>query len=52
MTEVTTLAVPKELADALKKIAAKQYPPKKWTDTSRDVLYGYVAMHRARGAID
>ncbi len=52
MTEVTTLMVPKKLAAEIKSIAAKQYPPKKWSDLSRDVLYGYVAMHRARGQLD
>lgn len=49
MPEVTTLMVPKELAEQIKAIAAKTYPPKKWSDMARDALYGWVAMHRARG---
>ena len=52
MTEVTTLMVPKKLAEDIKKIAAAGYPPKKWSDAARDALYGWVAMHRARGAIE
>lgn len=46
------LKVPKGLAKEIRKIAAKEYPPKNWCTKARELLYGYVAMHRARGAIE
>lgn len=49
---ITTMSIPKDLADALKTISGTLFPPKKWTDVSRDVLWGYVAMHRARGNVE
>ncbi len=51
MPEVTTLAVPKDLAEELAKLAVKDYPSKKWSEKARELLYSYVAMHRARGNV-
>lgn len=52
MPEITTMSVPKPLADALKTIAENSDIPIKWTDLSRNVLWGYVKMHRARGNLE
>ena len=52
MTEVTTLMVPKKLAEDIRKIVEKRDVPSTWSAVARDVLWGWVAMHRARGAID
>ena len=46
------LKVPRDLAEDIKKIASKEYPPKNWSDKARELLYGYVALHRSRGAIE
>ena len=52
MTEATTLMVPKKLAEAIRKIVEKRDVPSTWSAVARDVLWGWVAMHRARGALD
>lgn len=46
------LKVPKELAEDIREIASKEYPPKNWSDKARELLYGYVALHRARGNVE
>ena len=52
MGNMTTLMVPKDLAEELAKLAVKDYPSKKWSMKARELLYSYVAMHRARGNVD
>ena len=52
MGDMTTLMVPKDLAEALAKLAVKDYPSKKWSAKAREILYSYVAMHRARGNVE
>lgn len=47
-----TLAIPEKLAERFDKIAEKRSTPTKWSSVAKDALWGYVAMHRARGAID
>ena len=52
MAKYTTLAVTHELKELLGKIGAKRDAPTKWSTVAKDALWGYVAMHRARGAIE
>ena len=49
---VVVLEVEQDLALDLKKLAKKDDPKKTWNVKAREILYSYVAMHRARGAID
>lgn len=46
------LKVPRELAQDIDELAKKEYPPKKWSEKARELLYNYVALYRARGVID
>ena len=41
-----------ELAEALRKIAEKQDIPITWSRLAKNKLWGYVAMHRARGNVE
>ena len=52
MTKYRTLAIPEKLAKHFDKIAEKRDTPTKWSAVAKDALYGYLAMHRARGAIE
>lgn len=51
MTEVTTLAIPLDLKMYIEEIAAKDFPPKKWSDKAREMLWGIVSMHKSRGNV-
>ena len=46
------LKVPRKLAQDIEALAKEEYPPKKWSDKARELLYSYVALYRARGLID
>ena len=46
------LKVPKKLARDLEIIAMHDAPNKRWSAKAREILYSYVAMHRARGNVE
>ena len=50
--KTVVLEIEPALALDLEKIATKQKPKMSWNDLARRALYSYVAMHRARGAIE
>ena len=52
MAKYRTLAVPEKLAEIFDKIAENRDMPTKWSAVAKNALWGYVAMHRARGAIE
>ncbi len=52
MTKYRTLAIPEKLAQFFDKLAEKKDTPTNWSMVAKDVLYSYVAMHRARGAVE
>ena len=41
-----------ELVEDIRKIAEKNDVPITWSRLAKNALYSWVAMHRARGAID
>lgn len=51
MTKYFTLNIPEELVDDLRKIAEKSKIPTTWSRISKDVLYGWVRMHKGRGNV-
>ena len=52
MGDMTTLMVPKDLAEELAKLAVKDYPSKKWTVKARELLWSYVSLYKARGIVE
>lgn len=52
MAKYRTLAVPEKLAQLFDEIAKRYDTPKKWSVVAKDALWGYVAMHRARGNLE
>ena len=49
---VVVLEVEQDLALDIEKLAKKDDPKKTWNGKAREILYNYVAMHRARGNIE
>ena len=45
-------AVPEELAQFWEKLAEKEERPTKWSKVAIDQMWGYRAMHRARGNVE
>ena len=46
------LKVPQALATDLEAIAKRDAANKRWSAKAREILYSYVAMHRARGNVE
>jgi hypothetical protein len=48
---LVVLKVPRTLAMDLERLAKKDALNKRWSAKAREILYSYVAMHRARGNV-
>lgn len=46
-----TLNLDPELVDEIRKITEKLVVPTTWSQAAKGALYGWVAMHKARGNI-